>query len=209
MDHGKWSLPVRALRRTIAGIMLTAALPGAFAADLAIGGAMPAFSLTSTDGKTVSSQDFADKKAVVVVFTDNKCTYSLAYQSRLILLEQDYAGKGVQFVLINPNIAPNEAAARLDEMKAHAAEMKYPFPYLADPTQGAAHAFGATRTPEAFVFGPDHTLVYRGQIDDNTEEKMVHKADLKLALDAILSGDTKAIEKPVTTPFGCSIKWNK
>jgi peroxiredoxin len=184
-----------------AGLLL---LPCAlWAAGLAIGSSMPAFSLTNTDGATTSAESFAGKRAVVVVFLDNHCTYCQAYQSRLINLQKTYVEQGVQFVLINPNVAAGDLA----QMKAHAASMKYPFPFLIDDTQSTAKAFGATRTPEAFVFGSDHKLLYRGQIDDNTEEKMVRKADLKLALDAVLKGTPQAIDIPVTSPFGCTIKW--
>ena len=209
MEHGKRILAIHGMAAIAAGLLLSVTLPRAYGADLAIGAAMPDFSLAGVDGKTVSSQDLATKKAVVVVFTDHTCTYSQAYQERLIHLQQDYAAQGVQFVLINPNIAPGETAAKLSEMKSRAADMSYPFPYLADPTQGAAQAFGAARTPEVFVFGANRTLVYHGEIDDNSEAKMVHKTDLKTALDAVLKGAPKEIEKPVTTVFGCSIKWNQ
>jgi len=177
----------------------------ASAAERPIGSAMPSFSLSSADGKTVSSDGLADKHAVVVVFMDNHCTYCAAYQSRLIALQNTYGPKDVQFVLVNPNLPVDSAA----EMKAHAAKAGYPFPYLIDATQGVAKAFGATRTPEVFVFAADHKLIYRGQIDDNTEEKMAHRSDLKLALDAALKGTPKAIEHPITNPFGCTIKWRQ
>ncbi|HEY3293868.1 MAG TPA: thioredoxin family protein [bacterium] len=204
MEHSKPHFAPQAARLAVlGGIFLLMTWLKTSAAELGAGAAMPSFSLTGSSGQAVSSDGFSGKRAVVVVFMDSHCTYGQAYQSRLIALQNTYGPQGVQFVLINPNATGGNAA----EMKQQAAQQSYPFPYLIDETQSTARAFGATRTPEVFVFGPDHRLVYRGQIDDNTEEKMVRKHDLKMALDAALSGNSKAIANPVTTPFGCTIKW--
>jgi hypothetical protein len=44
------------------------------------------------------------------------------------------------------------------------------FAYAVDPQSAVAKAYGATKTPEAFVFDKDGKLVYHGTIDDNHEE---------------------------------------
>ena len=67
-----------------------------------VGKAGPSFSLKGVDGKLHSLKDYAEKKAVVVVFTCNHCPAAVTAEDRLIQLQKDYAGKGVQLVAINP-----------------------------------------------------------------------------------------------------------
>ena len=44
------------------------------------------------------------------------------------------------------------------------------FPYVVDATSDVARAFGAAKTPEAFLFDKHGKLVYHGAIDDNAKE---------------------------------------
>jgi peroxiredoxin len=178
----------------------------ATAAPLGLGAPLPAFSLKNVDGQAVSSADYGARRALVVIFTTNHCMYSRAYQKRLMELQNTYGSQGVQLVLINPSDGA-EAEETAEAMQKRAAEQHFPFPYLADPTQQTAKAFGALRTPEAFLFGPDHKLVYHGRIDDNTEESMVRAPDLRNALDFTLAGTPQKIAHSGTDAFGCSIKW--
>lgn len=80
------------------------------------------------------------------------------------------------------------------------------FPYVVDATSNLARAFGATKTPEAFLFDRDGKLVYHGAIDDNADEpSKVENAYLKLALDAVLNGGVVAVKE--TKSIGCTIKF--
>jgi peroxiredoxin len=179
------------------------------AAPIGIGSPVVDFSLKNVDGKTVAVGDFADKSVLVVVFSCNHCPYAQAYQDRLIALQNQYKSKGVQFVLINPNDPKKQPQDSFENMQKRAAEKKYPFPYLIDETQAIARAYGAARTPEVYVFGPDRKLIYQGRIDDNTEEKQVKAHDLKNALDLIFAGTPDKISPNVTKAFGCTIKWRE
>jgi peroxiredoxin len=170
------------------------------------GAALPSFSLKNVNGKTVSASDFSDKIALVVVFASHTCTYSSAYEDRLAALQNEFGGKGVRFVLINPNSADDQTAGRFESMQKRATEQKYPFPYLFDESRQTTSAFGATKTPEAFVFGADHKLVYRGRIDDNTEAKQVRTHDLQNVLNLIVAGTPDKISASNIASFGCSIK---
>lgn len=187
--------------------LLTAVV--ATAAPIGIGSPLIGFSLKNVDGRTVAAGDFADKGVLVVVFSCNHCPYAQAYQDRLIALQNQYASKGVQFVLINPNDPKKQPQDSFENMQKRAAEKKYPFPYLVDATQGIARAYGAARTPEVYVFSPDRKLVYQGRIDDNTEEKQVKARDLKNALELLLAGTPEKISPNATKAFGCTIKWKE
>jgi peroxiredoxin len=157
----------------------------------------------------VSAADYGDRKALVVVFAVNSCQYCQAYQNRLVALQNEYGSKGVQLIVISSNDVKRQPLDSYEAMQKRAAEKQYPFPYLYDETQGVAKDYGATRTPEVFVFDASRKLVYHGRIDDNTEEKDVRKQDLKSALDHLLAGTPEKISPAETKAFGCTIKWKQ
>ena len=80
---------------------------------LAIGAAMPPFSLPGIDGKTYTDKSFAKADILVMVFTCAHCPTAQAYQERIKKLVTDYAPKNVTLIAINPNHAD---AVRLDEL---------------------------------------------------------------------------------------------
>ena len=69
-----------------------------------------------------------------------------------------------------------------------------------------ARTFGATHTPEFFMFDGKKQLRYHGKMDDNHKDPSAVTASyLQDAADAILEG--KEIEVPETYSIGCTIKW--
>lgn len=197
------------LTAIVSTLLLAIGVIAAHAAPLPVGSPLVEFNLKNIDESMVSAGDFADKTALVVVFSCNHCPYAIAYQDRLIALQNEYGPKGVQFVLINPNDPKKQPQDSFENMVKRAAEKKYPFPYIYDATQAIAKAYGATRTPEVYLFGPDRKLIYQGRIDDNTEEKQVKTRDLKNALDLLLAGTPDKIAPKATKAFGCTIKWKE
>ncbi|MFB3881649.1 MAG: thioredoxin family protein [Armatimonadota bacterium] len=173
---------------------------------LDLGAKAPDFTLKGVDGKMHSLSDYADKKAVVVIVSCNHCPTVIQYEDRMVEIQRDYAGKGVQFIAINSNETDGHPTDSFDHMVERAKQKAFNFPYLRDETQETAKALGAVRTPEVFLFGPDRTLVYHGRIDDNPDDpKKVKRHDLRLALDEVLAG--KKVSVPDTPPVGCTVKW--
>ena len=173
---------------------------------LEIGHKAPDFNLPNVDGTEYSLTTLADKKVVVIVFTCNHCPYAQAYEDRLITLQVDYAGKGVQLIAINSNDAAGYPEDCFDSMVKRAAKKKFTYPYLRDETQRAARGYGAEYTPEAFVLNNQRQLCYVGRIDDNWQHpEKARSQDLRQALDAVLAG--KPVDNPVTHAIGCTIKW--
>ena len=73
-------------------------------------------------------------------------------------------------------------------------------------TSAVARAFGATVTPEAFLFDKTGKLAYHGTIDDNHQDAArVQKHFLIDALDAVVAGKPPA--PPETKSLGCGIKF--
>jgi len=172
---------------------------------LELGAKAPDFDLQGVDGRRHSLRSFDDKPVLVVMFTCNHCPYVVAYEDRMIAIQRDYAEKGVQLVAINANDDKAYPEDGYPEMVKRAKAKGFNFPYLRDPEQKAAEAYGAVCTPHVFAFDKDRNLRYRGRIDDSREPKQVKSHDLRNALDDMLAG--RGVKAADTRPFGCSIKW--
>jgi peroxiredoxin len=170
----------------------------------AIGEPVEAFTLPGTDGEQHSFPD-GDGPAVLV-FTCNHCPYALAWHDRVVAVAGDYAERGVQVVLVNPNDAERYPRDSFDAMRERVeADGGWPLPYLRDEDQSVARAYDAKTTPDVFVAGPDGRLAYRGAPDADHQDPSQDAAWLRGALDAVLSGT--APEPAETPPVGCSVKW--
>lgn len=164
------------------------------------------FDLPGVDGKNHSLKELSDKKAVIIIFSCNHCPYVQAYENRMIEIQKDYEAQEVQIVAINSNEDIHHPEDSFTNMAQRAKEKKFNFLYLRDESQKAARNYGATHTPQIFLFDKNRELQYTGKIDDNWQEpQKVTKRYLRDALDAILSG--KRISEPETFAIGCTIKW--
>jgi peroxiredoxin len=174
---------------------------------LKINDKMPVFkNLPGVDGKKYSSEDYADKKILVVIFSCNHCPYVKAYEERMISFQKSYGDRGVQLVAINSNETKNYPEDNFDEMVKNAKKKNFNFIYLRDEDQTVADAFGATHTPEFFVFDDKRSLCYHGKMDDNWQNPTAVKDKyLHEAVDAILN--SKEVKTPETFSIGCTIKW--
>jgi peroxiredoxin len=168
---------------------------------------LPSFGkLPGTDGKSYSPSDFAEKDILVVVFSCNHCPYVQAYEKRMIGLQGEYAARGVQVIAINSNETKNYPEDRFEKMVQRSKEKGFNFPYLRDEDQSVAEAFGATHTPQFFVFDRSRKLRYAGKMDDNWEHPGAVKENyLRDAVDALLRGEKVPV--PETFSIGCTIKW--
>ena len=182
---------------------------------LALGSPAPEFSLPGVDGKTHKLGDYASSKVLVIVFTCNHCPTAQLYESRIKKVADDYRGRGVALVAIQPNnpdairldeLGYTDVSDSLDEMKIRAAYRHFDFPYLYDgDTQKVANEYGPKATPHAFVFDAERKLRYEGRVDNSQRESLVKTQDLRNAIDELLAG--KAVAVNHTGVFGCSTKW--
>ena len=173
-------------------------------ATLPIGAHGPEFEgLLGTDGQTYGRSSFADREALVLIFSSNRCPTAKAYGERMNALQTDLGPHGVQLVAVNsndPHLYPDESYARMVD---RAREDGYTFPYLADEGQRVARAYGATCTFHAFVLDRDGRLRYQGRFDNSRIPERVTDHDLRNALDEILAGRDVRVSQ--TRPFGCSL----
>ncbi|MBN2611160.1 MAG: thioredoxin family protein [Bacteroidales bacterium] len=183
----------------------------ALAGGINIGDKATDFKLKNIDGKFVSLADYKDAKGFVVVFTCNHCPYAVAYQDRLIEIDEKYKKLGYPVIAINSNdekIVPGDS---YDAMVSRAKEKSFSFPYLRDEDQSVVKAYGAERTPHIYLLQKvkgELVVQYIGAIDDNYKDaSAVKEKYLENAIDALLKG--KNPEPSFTKAIGCTIKMSK
>jgi peroxiredoxin len=173
---------------------------------LQMGETAPQFTLAGTDGRIHSLEDFDRYDVVVIFFTCNHCPYVLGSDEVTRETAQKYEQRGVKFIGVNsnsPNTYPEDDFAN---MVARMEEKKFPWPYLYDPSQDLARAYGALKTPHFFIFNKNRKLVYTGRgVDSPRDITKMTVNDLDRALEEQVSG--KKISVPMTNPIGCNIKW--
>ena len=175
---------------------------------LPIGATIPMLdvAMKNVDGKELNLKSVVQPAGTLVVFTCNHCPFAKRWESRIIELGNAYAAQGIGVVAINANDPKAYPEDSFEAMQVRAKEKGMEFPYVVDETSNVARAFGATKTPEAFLFDKNGKLVYHGAIDDNGEEpSKVENPYLKLALAAVLSGKEVAVRE--TKFLGCGIKF--
>ncbi len=164
------------------------------------------FALKGTDGQIRRPEDYPHAKVLGIIFSCNHCPYAQAWEGRVIQTQRDYAARGVQFLVVNSNDPVKVPDDSFENMQRRAHLKGYPFPYLFDETQEIARAYGATRTPEIFLFDQRRVLQYHGAPDDNYEDpSAVHDPYLRNAVDALLADKVPPVSE--TRPVGCTIKW--
>jgi peroxiredoxin len=163
---------------------------------------------SATDGKEVSIATVSGKKGTLVVFTCNHCPYAKNWEERIVTLGHTYSKKGVGVILINSNDPSIAKGDSYEDMQQRVKERGMKVPYAVDEKAAIARAFGATKTPEAFVFDKAGKLVYHGTIDNNHQDpSKVTESYLKEALEAVVVGKTPPVQQ--TKSLGCTIKFPK
>ncbi|HEX8911555.1 MAG TPA: redoxin family protein [Humisphaera sp.] len=167
-----------------------------------VGVMLPDLAFSDLAGKPHKLSDFRDRKAVVLCMTGTGCPLARKYLPTLGELEKAYAGRGVQFVLVNP-----QATESPESMRQAAADGGYAGLYAHDKDGSLAAAIGAASTTEAVVIDPARTVVYRGAVDDQyglgfalPEPRRKLLVD---ALDAVLAG--RSPDVAATTAPGCAL----
>ncbi len=175
------------------------------------GAKAPDFTLTSAQGNTHSLSDFKGK-FVVLEWVNHQCPFVVKHYStgNMQALQKKYTGKDVVWLSICSSAEGKQGYMSPEAIleatgKAGAASTAY----LIDADGTVGKAYGAKRTPEMFIIDPEGTLIYHGAIDSDssTDPAKVEGAEnyVAAALDAAMKGHPVA--KPVTRPYGCSVKY--
>lgn len=160
--------------------------------------------MKDVSGKEVSLNSAKTTKGLLVIFSCNTCPYVKLSESRIKELSDRCLKQGIGCIIINSNEDQRKEDDSFDEMVKYASAQKYTCPYVVDVNSKIADAFGATRTPQCFLFN-SKGLIYKGAIDDNVKDVALVKAHyLKDAIDALIKNETPKMQE--TKSIGCTIK---
>jgi thioredoxin-related protein len=175
--------------------------------SLALGSSIPLIDTKMKDvtGKEVAIKDAVGRNGVLVMFSCNTCPYVIKNQERTRQVNSYALQNGIGVIVINSNEAQRGEEDSYSAMQAYAKAQAYRWYYAVDRQSKVADAFGATRTPEVFLFNGAGKLVYKGAIDDNPANAgNVKRQHLKEAIDELRSGKSISIKE--SRSVGCSIK---
>jgi len=204
---------IRSLFRPLLTVCSLALVLGAPSADATpeVGQPAPGFRVVDTSGKTWSLDDAAGK-ILILEWTNHDCPYVRKHygSGNMQALQKEAAAAGHVWLSVVSSapgkqgyVSPAEADALTNERGAAPAAV------LLDTDGAMGRAYGAQTTPHIYVIDGSGTLVYMGGIDDRPTSD---PADLqgaanyvRLAL-ADLAAE-RPVAKPVTRPYGCSVKY--
>jgi hypothetical protein len=139
------------------------------------------------------------------MFSANTCPYVIKNQDRTREISKYALDNKVGVIIINSNEGTRDDDDSFEAMKAYAKEQGYNWSYAVDQKAVLADAFGATRTPECFLFNKAESLVYHGAIDDNPSDAgNIQRTHLREAINEMVNGKEVAIK--TSRSVGCTIK---
>jgi thiol-disulfide isomerase/thioredoxin len=161
--------------------------------------------MKSVNGSEYDIKSLKTDKGVLVMFSCNTCPVVVKYQSRTLEAIQEAKAKGFGVIIINSNEDYRDDDDSYTEMQDYAKAQNYQdVPYVVDVNSAVANAFGASRTPETFLFNAEGKLVYHGAMDDNQDASKAKRKHLSSAINELVSG--KEVSVNSTLSVGCSIK---
>ena len=160
--------------------------------------------MKDVSGKEVSLKEATKKNGLLVMFSCNTCPFVRKNQQRTKEIAAYALRNDVGVILLNANAAERENGDSFEAMQQYAKEQGYNWFYAVDDKNVLADAFGATRTPENFLFNKNGKLVYHGAIDNNPEEEDVTRKHLRIAIDEMLA--EKEVTVKTSRSVGCGIK---
>ena len=174
--------------------------------SLPIGAAIPKANIRMKDvsGKELSLQETKRSGGLLVMFSCNTCPYVIRNQSRTNEICKYAQSNKMGVVLLNANEGDRVGGNSFSEMQSYARSQGYQWAYALDEKSVLADAFGASRTPECYLFDKDGKLVYHGAIDDSPgDADRVKRHHLKEAIDEMMQGKDVSVKE--TRSVGCSI----
>jgi len=174
---------------------------------LPIGSALPKADIKMTDvnGKSLTLQQAKKSNGLLVIFSCNSCPVVIKNQARNNEICAFAEKNNIGVVIVNSNEGNREGSESPEAMKEYAQEQSYQWTYAVDKNSELADAFGASRTPECFLFDKNSKLAYHGAIDDNPgNASAVSRQHLHVAISEMAAG--KDISIKTSRSVGCGIK---
>ena len=174
--------------------------------SLPIGAPIPKADVKVKDvsGKELSLQEAKQSNGLLVMFTCNTCPYVIRNQGRTNEICKYAQSSKVGVVLLNANEGDRGGDNSFASMQSYAKAQGYQWTYAVDEKSVLADAFGASRTPECYLFDKHGKLIYHGAIDDSPGDPgSVKRHHLQEAINEMMQG--KEVTTKETRSVGCSI----
>jgi thioredoxin-related protein len=198
------------MKKLVTCLLLPAIVLLAFTVNndpLPIGAALPKaeHKLKDVSGKALTLKDALKDNGLLVMFSCNTCPVVINNQSRTNEICKYAQEKNIGVVLLNSNEGNRSNSESLQAMKEYAAGQGFQWYYAEDKNNELADAFGASRTPECYLFDKAGKLVYHGAIDDNPNNADgVNRKHLQEAINEVTAGKDVTVKQ--SRSVGCSIK---
>ncbi|HEX6430092.1 MAG TPA: thioredoxin family protein [Niastella sp.] len=161
--------------------------------------------LKDISGKEVTLKNAMKENGLLVMFSCNTCPVVINNQARTKEICEFAANKSIGVVLLNSNEANRKSSESLTAMQEYAKGQGYNWYYAEDKNNELADAFGASRTPECYLFDKNGKLVYHGAMDDSPSDAAgVNRHHLKEAISEVMAGKEVSVKQ--SKSVGCSIK---
>lgn len=160
-----------------------------------VGKPAPSFTVTTVDGKSVSSETLkAEKGPVVLNFWAGDCGFCKLQVPRLEKVLQDYSGKNVRFV----NVAHKRAKPFTDdEVKEIARTLNWTGELAIDMENKSGKEFKVNSYPSLFVLGTsgnvEHCIIGNsGTLETDLKKKLDQLLGISTTVSTPSTGDAKA-----------------
>ena len=162
------------------------------------------FTLLDQDGNPVSLSNYCGH-VVVLEWVNPQCPFVLRHyrEGTMTDLACKYWADEVVWLSIN--------STKTDDVttnKKWAEQNNLAYPVLDDHRSAVARAYGAKSTPHMFIIDKDGWIVYQGAIDDDPKGNKDDRVNyVDKALQEVVDG--RVVSTPVTTPYGCTVKYGE
>jgi len=174
---------------------------------LPIGSDIPKADIKMKDvsGALISLKEARTANGLLVMFSCNTCPYVIKNQGRTKAICAFAKEKELGIIILNANEGGRNNGESLADMQSYARQQSYNWYYALDSDNVLADAFGATRTPECFLFDKNGKLVYHGAIDDSPADiTQIKRNHLKQAITEMTQGNDIGVKE--SRSVGCSIR---
>jgi alkyl hydroperoxide reductase subunit AhpC len=197
------------LAAIVAAVLTLASTSPARAAQ--VGAPAPDFDGTDSNGKTHSLEQYKGKY-VVLEWHNHDCPYTIKHykSGNMQSLQKEWTAKGVVWFTVISSAPGEQGYVDAGQENAYMKKMgAQPTAAILDPKGEIGHLYGAKTTPNMFIIDPSGKLIYAGAIDDHATPEVSDIRSSKNYVSAALSEamNGKAVQTPVTRPYGCSVKY--
>lgn len=177
-----------------------------------IGSPAPAFEVVDTNG-TVIGTDLLKGKVIVLEWKNHQCPFTRKHYKtgNMQSLQQAAKDKDIVWVSIISSAKGKQGHVSADEANLIAEEEKSVAAHIVlDESGELGQLYKAKTTPHMYIIDEQGMLVYMGAIDDISTadpDDIVNATNYVTAtLDALEAGKTPEVS--VTSPYGCSVKYD-